>query len=163
MKLSFWVNGKEYKLNLRERAEGDIQVTWEKKSFRVFVEHLCPDEILLNIDGKIYDVFIESNALTYSVGVNGRFFQVEKKSVSQILGSKQERQRKREIKTSMPGKIVKVLVEKGDSVKEGQAVLILEAMKMQNEIKAPQSGKISHLGVKPGASVETNSLLFTVE
>jgi len=163
MKLSFWINGKEHKLDLRERPEGDIQVTVKNKSFRVFVEHLCSDEILLNIDGKIFDVFIESNRSTYSVGFNGRFFRIEKRSVSQILGSKQEKQRKREIKTSMPGKIVKVLAQKGDSVKEGQAVLILEAMKMQNEIKAPQTGTITYMGVENGVSVESNTLLFTVE
>jgi biotin carboxyl carrier protein len=63
----------------------------------------------------------------------------------------------------MPGKIVKVLLAEGDKVEEGQAVLILEAMKMQNEIKSPQKGKVTKIGPEAGDSVETGALLFSVE
>jgi biotin carboxyl carrier protein len=62
----------------------------------------------------------------------------------------------------MPGRIVKVLLKEGDEVCEGQAVMILEAMKMQNEIKSPQSGHIGKIGPQTGDSVETGALLFTV-
>ena len=63
----------------------------------------------------------------------------------------------------MPGKIIKVLVQEGESVQEGQAVLILEAMKMQNEIKSPQSGQIVRIVPREGESVETGALLFSVD
>ena len=63
----------------------------------------------------------------------------------------------------MPGQIVKVLVQAGVEVEEGQAILILEAMKMQNEMKSSRSGKITRICVKAGDSVETGALLFTVE
>ena len=63
----------------------------------------------------------------------------------------------------MPGRIVKVYVKEGEKVKDGQPVLVLEAMKMQNEIKSPQSGKITKMNPKAGESVEAGSLLFTVE
>ena len=90
-------------------------------------------------------------------------FKVEKKSAYQILGNRNAEQKKRDIKTSMPGKIIKVLVREGDKVQEGQAVLILEAMKMQNEIKSPQSGQIVRIIPQAGDSVETGALLFSVE
>jgi biotin carboxyl carrier protein len=97
------------------------------------------------------------------VYVNGRFFKIEKKSASQILGVQKVRLRKRDIKTSMPGRIVKILLQEGDRVSEGQAVLVLEAMKMENEIKSPQSGIIKRIGPKAGSYVEGGSLLFSVE
>jgi biotin carboxyl carrier protein len=63
----------------------------------------------------------------------------------------------------MPGIIVKVLLAEGENVEEGQAVLILEAMKMQNEIKSPQKGKVTKIIPSAGDSVETGALLFSVE
>jgi len=163
MNLSFWLDNKEFRLSLEEKSKNEILVSIGKKNYRVSVESLGPDEILLNIDGRIHNVIINANSLYYSVYVNGRSFKVEKKSVSQILGAKGIKPRKRDIKTSMPGRVVKVYIREGEEVKEGQAVLVLEAMKMQNEIKSPQSGRIITISPKAGDSVETGSLLFSVE
>jgi len=163
MTLSFWLNNKEYKLSLKEMAKNQIQVSLGKKKFDVSVEILNRDEILLNIDGKVYNTIVCSNTSSYSICVNGKSFDIEKKSASQILSGSAAKKQKRDVKTSMPGKIVKILVDERTEVDEGQAILILEAMKMQNEIKSPQAGKITHIGPKPGESVETGAHLFTVE
>ncbi len=80
-----------------------------------------------------------------------------------MLEGRREIAKKRNVKTSMPGRIVKVLVRQGEKVKEGQAVLVLEAMKMQNEIKSPQTGIITQISPKAGDSVEAGSHLFSVE
>ena len=162
MNFSFWLDDQEFRLNLEERFENDILVSIGKKKYHVSVEFLSSDEILLNIDGKINNIIINSNSLSYSVYVNGRFFKIEKKSDSQILGEKKAKTGKRDVKTSMPGRIVKVFVQEGEKVKEDQAVLILEAMKMQNEIKSPQSGVVTKINFKAGDSVEAGSLLFSV-
>jgi len=163
MNLSFWLDDKEFRLSLEEKVRNDIQVSLGKRKYHVSVEFLSSDEILLNIDGKIHNIIINSNSLFYSVYVDGRFFKIEKKSVSQILGEKGTRPKKRDIKTSMPGKIVKVFLKEGEKVKEDQAVLVLEAMKMQNEIKSPQSGIITKINLAVGDSVDAGSLLFSVE
>jgi biotin carboxyl carrier protein len=63
----------------------------------------------------------------------------------------------------MPGRIVKVFIREGDRVEEGQAVLVLEAMKMQNEIKSPQSGVLSSLNFSEGEYAEAGAILFSVE
>lgn len=63
----------------------------------------------------------------------------------------------------MPGNILAVNVNVGDSVQEGQILMILEAMKMENEIMAPCSGKITSIGVTKGATVESGALLCTIE
>ncbi len=163
MDFSFWLNKKEYRLNVEEKVGNEIAVSLGKKQYRVSVEFISGDEILLNIEGRIHNVIVSSNKLFYSVYVNGRFFKIEKKSASQILGKKGAKLKKRDIKTSMPGRIVKVFMKEGDKVKEGQAVLVLEAMKMQNEIKSPQSGIITKINPTSGDSVEAGALLFSIE
>lgn len=163
MDFSFWLNDKEFRLNLEEKTESDILVSLGKRKYHVSVEFLSPDEILLNIDGKIYDIIINSNSSCYSVCVNGKFFKIERKSAQRILKGKVEEPKKQDIRTSMPGRVVKVFVEEGSKVKEGQPILVLEAMKMQNEIKSPRSGIIITINPKAGDSVETGSLLFSVE
>ena len=67
------------------------------------------------------------------------------------------------IDAPMPGKIVKVVVEEGQSVKAGDVLLVLEAMKMQNEIKARQGGRIAQMKVKQGDNVEMRQLLCLIE
>ncbi|HWX24578.1 MAG TPA: acetyl-CoA carboxylase biotin carboxyl carrier protein subunit, partial [Vicinamibacteria bacterium] len=64
---------------------------------------------------------------------------------------------------SMPGKVLRVLVSSGESVSEGQALLVMEAMKMENELRAPRSGRVSDLRVREGQTVETGALLAVVE
>jgi biotin carboxyl carrier protein len=63
----------------------------------------------------------------------------------------------------MPGTIVKVPVEPGQEVKKGQTLVILESMKMENELKAPRDGVVGRVEVKAGQSVEQNKVLVTVQ
>ncbi len=67
-----------------------------------------------------------------------------------------------EVKAPMPGNILQVNVKPGDAVKEGQQLMVLEAMKMENEILAPVSGKITVIAVAKGSTVESGSLLCTI-
>ena len=62
----------------------------------------------------------------------------------------------------MPGKIVKLLVKAGDQVQEGQTLLVMEAMKMQNELKTSTTGTVATVHVQEGATVETGAALVTV-
>jgi len=63
----------------------------------------------------------------------------------------------------MPGKVVKVLVAVGDEVKSGQGVIVVEAMKMENELKSPKDGKVKTVAVKEGQAVEAGQSLVTLE
>jgi biotin carboxyl carrier protein len=65
------------------------------------------------------------------------------------------------IKSQMPGKIVRILVKPGESVKKGQALLVMEAMKMENEIRSPQEGVIREVRVTEGQAVETGAELLS--
>ena len=65
------------------------------------------------------------------------------------------------IKSQMPGKILRVSVKVGDAVKKGEAIMVMEAMKMENEIKSPQDGVVKELKVTEGQNVETGAELVT--
>ncbi len=67
------------------------------------------------------------------------------------------------IASPMPGTILNIHVNAGDMVKEGQILMILEALKMENEIMAPKDGKIASIHVSKGASVESGTLLCVME
>ena len=67
------------------------------------------------------------------------------------------------ITSPMPGNILAVNVAAGDMVKKGQVLMILEAMKMENEIMAPQDGKVTSVAVTKGAAVESGALLCTIQ
>jgi biotin carboxyl carrier protein len=67
------------------------------------------------------------------------------------------------IKSSMPGKIVRILCKRGDAVTAEQPLLIIEAMKMENEIRAPLDGIVEEISVQEGQKVETGALLLRLE
>ena len=67
------------------------------------------------------------------------------------------------ITSPMPGNILAVNVDAGDMVKKGQVLMVLEAMKMENEIMAPQDGKVTSVAVAKGAAVESGALLCTIQ
>jgi biotin carboxyl carrier protein len=67
------------------------------------------------------------------------------------------------IRTDMPGKVIRVLVKKGESVVPDQGLLILEAMKMQNEIRSPKSGIVTEVAVAGGMTVNTGDFLLSIE
>jgi len=67
------------------------------------------------------------------------------------------------VRSPMPGKVVKVLVKAGDEVKAGTPVVVVEAMKMENELRAPRDGKVREVRVQEGQAVEGNQTLATIE
>jgi biotin carboxyl carrier protein len=68
-----------------------------------------------------------------------------------------------ELRSQMPGKIIKILVELGAAVEAGQGLVVVEAMKMQNELKAPKAGTVSKINVVEGATVAAGESLAIVE
>jgi len=68
-----------------------------------------------------------------------------------------------EIKSAMPGRVVNVLVAVGDEVKADQGIIVVEAMKMENEVKAPKAGKIVEVKVAAGQAVEKGQLMIVIE
>jgi len=120
---------------------------------------------VLLVDNNSYDVVLVNQEGRYHVNVSNRFFNVEildprKKS---LYATSIDDGGRKPIRAKMPGRIVKILVAEGEEVVDGQGLLILEAMKMQNEIKAPRDGMVANLVVQEDDSVEGNQLMLELE
>ena len=68
-----------------------------------------------------------------------------------------------EMKATMPGRVIRWLRQPGDEVLEGQGVLVLEAMKMQNEVRSPKAGFVKEISIDPGQTVEAGVVLAVIE
>ena len=119
------------------------------------------------IDGEEFDVDIEIEGDTYRATIEGQTFEFQipdsKGSAPRKRGSGGGRKRSGTVSASMPGKVVTVEVGVGDSVNEGDTILILEAMKMQNEVAAPISGTVTEVHCEDGLNVEANVPLVVIE
>ncbi len=78
-------------------------------------------------------------------------------------GAAGDRKKSTRVRAQMPGKIIRVNVAAGAAVEKGQSLLVMEAMKMENDIKAPQAGKVSAIKVSEGQAVETGADLLVIE
>ena len=119
------------------------------------------------IDGEDLDVDVEIDGETYRATVEGHTFEFiipdSKGNAPRKRGSAGGRKRSGTVSASMPGKVVTVEVGVGDIVKEGDTILILEAMKMQNEVVAPISGTVTAVHCEDGLNVEANVPLVVIE
>lgn len=127
------------------------------------------DKRKVNVDGEDFEVSMEKEGDYWKVEVEGRVFSVKvdgsKGESSSPRKKKGARKTKRSgvVSSSIPGKIISISVRQDELVSEGDVIMILEAMKMQNEIQAPISGKITELNCEPGDSIEANSPLMVIE
>lgn len=96
-----------------------------------------------------------------TVVVEGETFRFEGAAVRSSAGAGASG-RRTEVRAPMPGRVVRLLREEGDPVRAGEGVLVLEAMKMQNEIRAPADGVVATMRAAPGASLGGGEVLFAV-
>ena len=125
------------------------------------------DERKVIVDGEEFDVSIESDGDVYRVSIEDQVFEVKIPGAS-AAAPKRSRDTSRgkksgTISANIPGKVVTIDVSFSDRVEEGQVVLILEAMKMQNEITAPVSGVVESIHCSEGESIEANVPLVVIK
>jgi biotin carboxyl carrier protein len=119
----------------------------------------------LLIDHATADVSVTSRGEEFQVAVDGQTHRLR------LLDERAMRRRERagaadggrELRAAMPGKVAAVLVEVGATVERGQGIVVIEAMKMENEIAAPRAGTVQELRVKPGQAVEAGEILAIIE
>ena len=119
------------------------------------------------VDGTEFEVVIEGEGTSFSATVEGKTFEIQIPDAAPIVKKKRSAGGKKKksgtVTSSIPGKIVTVEVKQGDEVTEGQVVLILEAMKMQNEVQAPVSGTVISVNISEGEAIEANIPLLVIE
>jgi len=146
-------------------VEGDT-ITVNGRPFAIEV----PDDGTVLVDGIAYAVALEGETATvggesYAVQISGLAVTaaVPSPTPSGPAASPAAEAGAGAILAIMPGKIIRVMVEPGQQVEEGEPVCVLEAMKMENELHARQSGTVRAVHVKPGDDVEKDQVLVEVE
>lgn len=122
-------------------------------------------------EGKSYNIEVEAldrQAKTISVLVNGNRYELVLKDkfdllMEQMGFGKGAGAKASELKAPMPGLVIDVRVQVGDTVKKGDPVIVLEAMKMENVLKSPGDGKVRSIEVQKGLSVEKGFVLIKFE
>ena len=123
----------------------------------------------VTVDGEEFEVDLERDGDAWNVEVGGRSFSIRISGESLSGPSRRSasggRKKKRSgiISSTIPGKVVSLDISVGDEVEEGDVLMILEAMKMQNEIQAPLSGRVAEVNCESGDSVEANTPLVVIE
>jgi len=121
----------------------------------------------LILDGKSFEAYVQEGDENWQVLLHGRLYpaQVEderEKRLRAAGGASVTATGEYNLKAPMPGLVVAIPVAEGQKVQKGEVLLILESMKMQNELKAPRDGTISRIRVKTGESVEQRQTLLNV-
>lgn len=141
----------------------------EDREYNFELKKLKSDLFLLKAGNRIFEIYSKKiNEEKYSVTVNSRYFEILvrtslQEKAARLIELKTESNHHSEIKSPMPGLILKVKKKNGEKVEAGEPVLILEAMKMENELRSPSGGKIREIFVKEGIAVEKGAVLFIVD
>lgn len=146
------------------RADGAYVVTLDGVAHVVDAHKLEADFYSILFEGKSYEVSVEPAEGKYLVR-HGAHEQVVELADASRAGRDELHRRggPEEIVSVMPGKIVRVLVGAGADVQAGQGLVVVEAMKMENEIAAPRAGRVVEIAVTPGQTVESGAKLLVLD
>jgi biotin carboxyl carrier protein len=117
------------------------------------------------MDGRSYEAHVEENPQGLVVVIDGFRFEVSVRDPRRFSRKQSGRggEGVQTLAAPMPGKVVRVLVAPGDAVEAGQGIVVVEAMKMQNEMKAARAGRVLTVAAKEGDTVSAGDTLATIE
>jgi biotin carboxyl carrier protein len=162
------INGETVEVAFERTATGIVAAVGGRK-YSLDVSRVKPGVFLLNLGTRSIEVSVlpEGNIASIStVSIEGQRISVEildERKVLQRAVRNSHRSGASEIRSPMPGKIVRVLVTAGADVVAGQGIVVMEAMKMQNEMKSSMSGRIRKIEVVEGETVRSGDLIAIVE
>jgi|SRR6516162_3156813 biotin carboxyl carrier protein len=135
------------------------------REFELDVRETQPGVLSLLVDGRSYEVRRETTHAGMTVSVGSRRYCAEVADPRSLRTRRAAGNDKgpQKITAPMPGKVVRILVPEGNEVREGQGVLVIEAMKMQNELRAARQGIVRKIMVKEGAAANAGDVLAVVE
>jgi biotin carboxyl carrier protein len=157
MKIDVVVNGQERTLHLESS-----RFEYDGLTRDYSMEPSGPGVFSILIEGRSYQATVLAPG---TIQVNNQIFSVELFDPRELrarstAGASHGRQN---IVSPMPGKVVRLLVAVGDAIEAGQGLIVVEAMKMQNEMKSPKAGTVVEIKTKPGATVTAGEILVVIE
>lgn len=163
----FVVSINSSKLNIQ--VKNDNELTADDEKFNYELLPVCQHSFILKLNNKVFELTSEKlNSELFKVLVNGYQFEVtvrtalQEKAFKLLENSVRSQHHHMNVKAPMPGLILKIRKKIGEQVELGESVIILEAMKMENDLKAPASGIIENIFVIEGSVVEKGIKLFSI-
>ena len=159
------IDGKKYRLEL-ERAASGWTCRLDGKEVKIDAVLARRDVVSIIVSGRAYEIKREQSATGMHLWVGSRRYAADIRDPRSFRGRRDGAgggEGPRKLLAPMPGRIVRVMVSEKAEVEAGQGVLVVEAMKMQNEIKSPKKGVVARLAVTPGATVNAGDVLAIVE
>jgi len=168
MKLIAKINERQFEIRIK-REEEKVFAEIDGRSYHLEASEPEPNVFLLKHEGHIFEVFIspnESKIDPFKVMVKNNEFEVKLLDPKKLRGTISDggnADEIGEIKTAMPGKVVRILLTANSEVKSGEGVIIVEAMKMQNELKSPKDGLVKEIKFSEGDTVNAGDVLVIIE
>jgi biotin carboxyl carrier protein len=157
--------GKPVVVDVEELPSGGLLVYVDGRKAGVDVAVLG-DRFSVLVDRRVVDLTLEGSPPDLDAIASGRRLRVrvesERGRAIEAAGTARRTSREKRAVSPMSGRVVKVLVQKGDSVLAGQPLVVMEAMKMENEIRADAAGTVTEVHVAPGAAVAVHAKLVTL-
>jgi biotin carboxyl carrier protein len=164
MKYEAEIDGARTVIDLEER-DGLVHASVDQKNYEIKLVQPEDGVYVLFLGTSVYEArvwTIEQNSFNVKLGTHvfsARF--IDRKHRRTVTDQAQPGQQY--LIAPMPGKVVRVLLSRGTEVKAGEGVVVVEAMKMQNEVKSPKSGRLVDVRVKENDTVTANQILAIVE
>ena len=168
MKLQAEIGDDKYELEIKH--EGDrINAVIDGEPLNAQVSQPEPNVFLFKHEGQVIEAFVVPSARSdaaNSVWIKGREYRVKVFDPKRLRGAGSNTdvtQGLAEVRAAMPGKVVRVLHEAGAAIEKGDGLIIVEAMKMQNELKSPKTGIVKTVNVSAGDTVSAGDVLAAVD
>ena len=169
MKLTADIAGDQHELNIR-RDGMRVAAEIDERAYEIEAREIGAGVYLLIVDGRVYECRVDRGVGardTFNVQVGGHNYAVSLADPKRLRGAQASGAHTAEgsaqIIAPMPGKIVRVLVRQGAQVEAGDGLVVVEAMKMQNELKSPKAGTVVTVHAQVGVTVNAGDVLVVVE
>ena len=162
-------NGEREEDLLLKLEEGRVLAEIGNRVYSLDVRETEPDGYLFFLNTNVHECRVSERAGakdTFDVSVHGRSYEVtivDPKRLRSGQNSDRYHHGAAEIRAPMPGKVVRVHTEAGETVEKGAGVIVVEAMKMQNEMKSPRAGRVVSINVQAGDTVNAGDVLAVIE
>lgn len=164
MKLIAELNNEKHEIQFKRDGES-LSASVDGREYALEASEVEPNLYLLKHENQIFRVFVAPTE-PKTVDLGNHSFEIKISDPKRLRGAGGaigSADGTAEIKTAMPGKVVRIVAKQGTEIKQGESVLVVEAMKMQNEMKAPKDGVVKEIRVAEGATVNAGDVLAIIE
>jgi biotin carboxyl carrier protein len=166
MKLTAEVAGYHHELNIRHEGTR-LAAEIDDRHYALEARETGAGIYLLIVDGRVYECRVNRERAGFNVSIGNHVYSITLTDPKRLRGAQgsgaHDEGGSAQVVAPMPGKVVRVLVSVGAQVEAGDGLVVVEAMKMQNEMKSPGSGTVTALHAEVGATVNAGDVLVIVE